>query len=346
MAKPGVNTRASTCLRTTWLDRPPNSRNRPSMNYRLPTRTLCISLLALLPTGREASASQPDLAASTESWRTVVDGVMGGLSTGMVSSSVSGNLLFTGDLSLKNNGGFSQIRTSVRQGLFEDTDGVEIRVRGDGRSYNFDLRVSNARMMAGAFQQQFPTLDGQWLTIQLPFDEFRLYSFGRRVPNAIELDPSLIESLGVTLSDKIEDGFRLEIGAIRPYVASKTEPSAGGADLAAAGGSTDISGTATMLIEKAINRGAPLFNEGQTAACASIYELTVESLIALGRERLDPNVTQRLEEGLSEAASQRRSTDRAWTLRRAMDDAYDLLARRAGDARTPSRTTTNTYPKQ
>ena len=179
---------------------------------------MTLPLLALaIPTGQTTAAAAPDPTDSAESWRVVLDGVMGGRSSGRVSTSVSGNLLFTGDLSLENNGGFSQIRTATPEAAYRDAEGIQIRVRGDGRAYNFDLRVSNARMMAGAFQQEFQTLDGQWLTLQLPFDEFRLYSFGRRVRNAIALSPSMIESVGVTLSDKNEGSFRLEISEITPY---------------------------------------------------------------------------------------------------------------------------------
>lgn len=310
------------------------------MKYRIAACTFCVSIIAMFAPDRTAMASEPNLAAGIDSWRTVLDGVMGGRSSGEVSSSASGNLIFSGELSLDNNGGFSQVRTSVRTGLFDQADGVQIRVRGDGRTYNFDLRVSNARVMAGAFQQEFQTLDGQWLTIQLPFDEFRLFTFGRQVPNAVQLDPTRIESLGVTLSDKVEEEFRLEIGEIRPYITVESAPSEGGADFATRIGSgvsgAEINAAAAGLIEKAINRGAPLFNDGQITACASIYELTVESLVQMGRGNLNPDVIQRLEQGLADAATQRRVADRAWTLRRAMDDAYDRLVAPAGSSRTTS----------
>ena len=47
----------------------------------------------------------------TGQWFIVNDGVMGGLSQGGPSLSGSGTLLFSGEISLENNGGFSSIRT-------------------------------------------------------------------------------------------------------------------------------------------------------------------------------------------------------------------------------------------
>ena len=42
---------------------------------------------------------------------------------------------------------------------------------------------------------------------------------------------------------------------------------------------------ARRLIELAINRGAPLFNQGQSMACASIYEVAANSLLMAGVDR-------------------------------------------------------------
>ncbi len=152
-----------------------------------------------------------------DGWRTVVDGVMGGLSTGRISSPQSGVMRFSGDLRLENNGGFSQARTAVDGAAFEGAEGIEIEVRGDGRTYKFDVRLSNVRMMAGAYQQDFQTTKGEWKTIRLPLDDFRLYSFGRLVSSAPEITPTNIESIGFSLSDKNPGAFQLEVGSIRAY---------------------------------------------------------------------------------------------------------------------------------
>lgn len=162
------------------------------------------------------------------SWQTVLDGVMGGRSSGRVKVTQDGTVSFAGKLSLENNGGFSQIRRKVSGEQLAESTGLVFEVRGDGRTYNFDVRVSNARMMAGGFQQQFETVDGKWVEVILPFEDFKLFSFGRRISRAPELNPSLIESIGVTLSDKKPGDFRLELRNIRSLTEGGNEAATGG----------------------------------------------------------------------------------------------------------------------
>ena len=164
------------------------------------------------------------------SWNTVLDGVMGGLSTGRVSQPEPGLLRFSGELSLENNGGFSQMRTAVAQGALDGAEGIVLEVKGDGRTYNFDIRQSTVRMMAGSYQQSFATESGRWTEVRLPLDEFTLYSFGRKVRRAPELDPAKIESLGVTLSDKKAGPFALEVRSIKAFGAGADAGDGGDAD--------------------------------------------------------------------------------------------------------------------
>jgi NADH dehydrogenase [ubiquinone] 1 alpha subcomplex assembly factor 1 len=63
-----------------------------------------------------ASAADKALASfstddAVKAWDSVNDGVMGGISKGGASRTAEGTLLFSGELSLANNGGFSSIRT-------------------------------------------------------------------------------------------------------------------------------------------------------------------------------------------------------------------------------------------
>ncbi|MFK7742310.1 MAG: CIA30 family protein [Planctomycetota bacterium] len=186
---------------------------------RLSISTPSMLLAAALSTPSLVSAQdfQLNFDNGVGSWSTVLDGVMGGLSTGRVSQPEPGMLRFTGDLSLENNGGFSQMRTAVQEGSLAGADGLVLDVKGDGRTYKFNLRVSNVRMMAGGFETDFETKAGEWTRVQLPFEAFELFTFGRRVRRAPELEPKKIESLGVTLADKKPGSFALEIRSIRAY---------------------------------------------------------------------------------------------------------------------------------
>jgi len=179
------------------------------------TLTLLTTAFANMP-----ASSQPlelEFDQGVDSWRVVLDGVMGGRSSGRVRQGNPGILEFDGKLSLENNGGFSQIRKNIDEGILKDQDGLEVRFMGDGRTYQFDIRASNVRLMAGGFQTTFDTREGKWQSIQIPFESFQLYSFGRKIPNPPALDPSKIESIGITLADKIPGEFRIEVDSIRSY---------------------------------------------------------------------------------------------------------------------------------
>lgn len=188
-----------------------------------------------------------DFDAGVAGWRTVLDGVMGGRSTGRVTQPEAGILRFSGELSLENNGGFSQTQTSLPVGSMKDANGIEARVRGDGRTYHFDVRCSDVRVMAGSFQTNFDTVAGEWVTIRLPFEGFRLYSFGRPVPNAPRLTPALVESIGVTLADKKAGTFQLDIDYVRATT-PEGKPPATDSHLAALAKSADLT-TLLSLIE-------------------------------------------------------------------------------------------------
>jgi uncharacterized surface protein with fasciclin (FAS1) repeats len=216
------------------------------MNRNLSLAALAIAC-ASLAAPAVAQSLRLDFQDGIGSWSTVLDGVMGGLSTGKVGQPAPGILRFTGELSLENNGGFSQMRTAVREGICAGAEGFVLEVRGDGRKYTFDVRVSNVRMMAGSFQQQFETRNGEWTQVRLPLDGFRLYSFGRAVKNAPALDAAKIESIGVTIADKQAGPFALDVRSIATF------GSEGGAG---DGGSTAANRTGTDLVSVA--RGAGL----------------------------------------------------------------------------------------
>ncbi|MGA1224106.1 MAG: CIA30 family protein [Phycisphaerales bacterium] len=186
-------------------------------------------LAALLTCAPCLAQSGPDLEFDngTKGWQVVLDGVMGGLSTGRIAAGEGGTLRFAGELSLENNGGFSQIRTSVPQGAFAGATGLRLRVKGDGRTYQCDIRSSRLRLMAGGYQSEFKTKDGEWVEVEIPFDQCVARAFGRRVPNAPALDAASVESVGITLSDKREGPFSIEVDWIRPMgQAVATKPSA------------------------------------------------------------------------------------------------------------------------
>lgn len=145
-----------------------------------------------------------------EHWRAINDGVMGGISSGRMIETRDG-LRFEGELSLENNGGFASVRRRVRNDL-SAARGVRLQVRGDGRSYQFRLRADD-RFDGIAWSAPFQT-DGDWRTVEIPFDAFLPVFRGRSVPEAGPVNPSEIGQIGFLLADKQAGAFWLEIRVI------------------------------------------------------------------------------------------------------------------------------------
>ncbi|MCF7957034.1 MAG: CIA30 family protein [Phycisphaerae bacterium] len=84
--------------------------------------------------------------------------------------------------------------------------------------------------------------------------------------------------------------------------------------------------TAREVIELAISRGVPVFNAGQPSACAAIYEVTVSSLLKSHTNALGDEERSILEDALSKASRDDDPSQKAWGLRRALDEVYRSLA--------------------
>ena len=82
---------------------------------------------------------------------------------------------------------------------------------------------------------------------------------------------------------------------------------------------------AMSVIELAIERGVPLFNNHNPEACAAIYEVAAKSLLDGHREALDETARSRLQEALTSIRKDRRPDRQAWMLRYALDDVYRRL---------------------
>lgn len=143
-------------------------------------------------------------------WRSINDGVMGGLSSGGIVQ-VDEGLRFTGKLSLENNGGFSSARRLVGQDL-SDATGVRLEVRGDGRDYQFRIRQNN-RFDGVAWRAMFSTND-EWQIVEIALDDFIPVFRGRIISEAGPVVASEIQQIGFLLSDKNAGRFELDIRRI------------------------------------------------------------------------------------------------------------------------------------
>jgi NADH dehydrogenase [ubiquinone] 1 alpha subcomplex assembly factor 1 len=149
----------------------------------------------------------------TQNWIIVNDTVMGGRSR--ASLSVEKNMLvFAGDLSLQNNGGFASIRRIYEPLSWNRSEKLEIKVLGDGRSYQFRLRT-NQNADGVAYVANFTTTKNQIQTLQFNIKDFTPQFRGRLVSGAPALNFSDIAQIGFMLADKNPGQFVLQISHIR-----------------------------------------------------------------------------------------------------------------------------------
>lgn len=142
-------------------------------------------------------------------WSSVDDRVMGGVSRSrLMLDAEEGTALFTGDLSLENSGGFASVRRAV-SGLGK-ADTVLLRVKGDGRRYQFRVRTDE-RLAGVSYRASFETRAGEWIDVELPAAEFRPQYRGRAVQGVPPLDLAEARQIALLIGDKRPGPFRLEV---------------------------------------------------------------------------------------------------------------------------------------
>jgi monofunctional biosynthetic peptidoglycan transglycosylase len=154
--------------------------------------------------------------AEEDDWQSTDDVVMGGVSSSTLQIQPEGIAVFEGDLSLERGGGFASVHTELPQADLSAYDGLEMRVRGDGRRYRVRLRAA-PESASVTYHAAFETDPGVWKSIRLPFASFKARFRGRWVPDAPPLDLERITSFGWLVADKQAGHFRLEVDWVRAY---------------------------------------------------------------------------------------------------------------------------------
>ena len=91
----------------------------------------------------------------------------------------------------------------------------------------------------------------------------------------------------------------------------------------------DTSETRVMnVIEKAVQKGSAFYNNGQVMACATIYELTAQALLA-SPDLLPVDARKSLTKALSSMEATHNVDDRAWIMRRGLDSVYRSMTKKS-----------------
>lgn len=146
-------------------------------------------------------------------WRIIDDGVMGGRSQGDWAER-DGVGFFSGTLSLENNGGFSSVRSDRLLASCTGATAFRIRVKGDGRTYQFRVR-SSAAFDGASYRLAFDTKAGEWQEIDLPLEAFEASFRGRVLDDYPALVGEKVVTVGFLLADKNPGAFQLEVDWIK-----------------------------------------------------------------------------------------------------------------------------------
>jgi Complex I intermediate-associated protein 30 (CIA30) len=162
-----------------------------------------------------------------EIWGALDDVVMGGISNSNIR--ISNNVaIFSGNVSVQNNGGFASVRTRNFTPAWDLSaySGIEIRLKGDGKRYKFIARCEG-KWDGLAYAYSFDTIYNFSQTIRIPFQDLIPTFRAKTVSNAEKFDSSKVYSLQFMLSKFEYDGqlnpkfdpgfFSLEIEYIKAY---------------------------------------------------------------------------------------------------------------------------------
>ena len=143
-------------------------------------------------------------------WLVINDGVMGGVSQSSLELDADGNGLFSGAVSLDNNGGFCSVRYNFESLDVSNFKSIVLHVRGDGKRYQFRIRHNSRDYYS--YITYFET-NGDWQTVELELADMYPSFRGRKVdlPN---FNKDYIEEIALLIGNKKEEKFMIEIDKI------------------------------------------------------------------------------------------------------------------------------------
>jgi len=171
-----------------------------------------ILLISISMHSQSIDLLNPEKNIGLDNWNIVNDDVMGGISTSYLSVSDEKNLIFNGNLSLENNGGFASSRLGLKKNILKGVKSFTIRIKGDGNSYKFRLSQDNRR---ASYSANFESVNNEWVEINIPIEDFIATWRGYTYTDYPSIQTDRIISLGLQISDKQEGKFKLEIDYIK-----------------------------------------------------------------------------------------------------------------------------------
>ena len=153
--------------------------------------------------------------AERSNWRAVNDGVMGGLSSGVIREIPDG-IRFEGRISLENNGGFASLRRPMSKADMSAYKGVTITYKCLGVKTAFSIEP-NPVWYQPNYRTALKPCD-EWTTVKVPFKDFVGRQVGRPVSGKLNAEKlSHIYQFGFITDEKREVDFALEVRELTFY---------------------------------------------------------------------------------------------------------------------------------
>ena len=176
----------------------------------------------LLATAAHACNIQPTSSAPQENfvtsgnveWELLMDNVMGGISEANVEMT-NGNLKWTGQLSLENNGGFAQFYGYIGRKL-AGFDGVRMSLKTTDPERDF--YATYARDMRTGIMFQHPMkLTGEFKSYEMGFNDYQFQFMGWTANWVPRPNGMNIRNVGMLIMDKNTDSFEVHIENIEGF---------------------------------------------------------------------------------------------------------------------------------
>lgn len=143
-------------------------------------------------------------------WRIVDDVVMGGKSDGNFALNKAGYGLFSGRVSLENNGGFSMVQYTFDTKNVSNYSKVIIKLKGDGKTYQFRVKTDSNDYYS--YVTSFDT-SGNWETIEILFKDMYPAFRGRKL-DMKNYPGNEMQMIAFLIGNKKAESFELEIKSI------------------------------------------------------------------------------------------------------------------------------------
>ncbi len=154
-----------------------------------------------------------DTPAAVAAWYAIDDRVMGGLSASSLAFAGHGYAVFSGSVSLANDGGFASVRSPVRVPGPLLGSAHLLTLRGDGKRYRFSIRTG-VEFDGISYQAAFQPPAGEWTSIRLAAADFMPTWRGRVIDDLPPPDLACAQQIGLLIAERQVGRFKLDLRAI------------------------------------------------------------------------------------------------------------------------------------